>query len=351
MTFRAGEYDRDRVSKPLQPFCPISAFHSIQEIPLEGLKLRGKKLILLDVDNTIVRWHSEDFTEEVLEWLSKAQAMGFELCILSNTKYPQRLARISERLKIATIRDRFKPSTKMYLLALAKYHVQPEETIMVGDQIMTDILGANRSGIEAIWVHRIHDHEFFGTKLNRMIERVIVSRLSNALKVVEHMPEAEAGDLTSQFGKFIVVGGSSFVIDAVISYFILYHMNVGGHPVSETIGSWIRLQVPGRFASDTKAAVPIAKTVSGLIAILNSFYWNRKWTFGITSADNAKQQFIRFFVLSLSGLVINALIVSLLTSVLPFTEKRSFQAATVVAAGIVAFWNFGGQRLWAFKKR
>ena len=198
--FRSGHFNMDMVRRPLRPFCPVSAYHTLESIPLEGLRNRGKKLILLDVDNTLVRWKGEDFTTEVLEWLAEAKALGFNLCILSNTRRPTRLNRLSEKLGIMTIRDRFKPSRRMYQLALKHFDLTPDDAVMIGDQIMTDILGANRSGIEAIWVHRIHDLEFVGTRVNRMIERAIVSSLYKAMPLIEDLPEPHIREtLATQF--------------------------------------------------------------------------------------------------------------------------------------------------------
>lgn len=341
MAFRVGEFDVERVGKALRPFCPVSAFHTLESIPLEGLRARGKKLILLDVDNTLVRWKGEDFTPEVLAWLEEAKSLGFHLCILSNTRRPERLSRISTSLGVKTIRDRFKPSKRMYELAMEEFGVTADESVMVGDQILTDILGANRSGIEGIWVHRIHPTEFVGTRLNRLLERLVITLMYKALPIVEAMPEDSGAreTLAQQLVKFGIVGGSSTVIDYGIVFVVL------ALPIGRALGhSLFGTPLALGAATEAKAAVPVVQAFATSVAILNSFYWNRRWTFNIRTKEQQGEQFTRFVVLSLSVLLLSVLTVSALLHVMRLIFAK------ILATILMAFVNFGGQRLWAFKK-
>ncbi len=351
--FHAGEFEVGRLSRAMRPFCPVEAFHALESIPLEGLRNRGKKLILLDVDNTLVKWKGEDFSAEVVAWIDEAKSLGFNLCILSNTRRPARLQRVCEKLGVKTVRDRFKPSTRMYRLALKEFDVKAEEAVMIGDQLLTDILGANRSGIEAIWVHRIHDHEFIGTRVNRIIERFIISRLYQAIPIVAEMPESAAREtLAMQFFKFGVVGLTSMFIDLTI-FFVLYGRTPWpGGTLSGTLGSWVQSHgwLLGTH-TPADASIPILKGVSGSFAIVNSFIWNRRWTFGIKSKAEASSQFTRFVILSVSGLALGAALATGFAAALPKHQPQRLLVANLLAIVIVAFWNFGGQRLWAFKKR
>ena len=106
MSFRKGTFERDKTGI-LRPFCPAHAVGSLTEISLEWLASEGKKLIMLDVDHTLVEWKQENFSPAVLEWLEKAKTMGFSLCILSNTRRLERLARISQILGIKTYQGKF----------------------------------------------------------------------------------------------------------------------------------------------------------------------------------------------------------------------------------------------------
>lgn len=179
-SFRTGTFDRSRLSA-LRKLCPCQACESIYEIDLDLLKKQGKKLILLDVDNTILPWKSEKYPTELIAWVAKVKEAGMKLCILSNTRHPARLIRISEKLEIDYIRDKFKPSRRMYQMALERFHIRKEEAVMVGDQLFTDVLGANRTGIDAIWVKPIAYKEFAGTKISRLGERLVRNRLYRAM--------------------------------------------------------------------------------------------------------------------------------------------------------------------------
>lgn len=174
--FQTGTFNRERL-KLFRKLCPCQAVQSIYEVDLDDLKAKGKKLILLDVDNTLLPWKSEQIPDELFEWVAAIRQAGMQLCILSNTRRPARLARIAARLDIDFIRDKFKPSRRMYELALARYKAEKCEAVMIGDQLFTDVLGANRTGIDAIWVKPIARKEFAGTKISRLGERLVCRRL------------------------------------------------------------------------------------------------------------------------------------------------------------------------------
>jgi len=172
-TWQSGSFERHRISKVFRPFTPAHAAESLNSVDLDELWARGKRLLLLDVDNTLVQWHTDQCSLEVVDWTRRAKAKGFEICIISNTNQLERLAKIAKSIGAETVRGRFKPSRKMFRLALIKFKRNADEAIMIGDQLITDVLGANRSGIEAIWVRRLEGKEFKGTSINRVMERML----------------------------------------------------------------------------------------------------------------------------------------------------------------------------------
>lgn len=180
-----GKVDRERVWRSLRGVAPTRIVDDLRDIDLAALHAQGKRLILLDVDNTLVPWRQEDIPEWVFEWIAGGRAVGLEFCILSNTRRHARLARLSERLDIPFLRGRFKPSRAMYAMALAQFGVQPEQAIMLGDQLFTDVLGANRSGIDAIWVRPMTRRDFVGTKISRFGERIVSTHLRRRLRPEE----------------------------------------------------------------------------------------------------------------------------------------------------------------------
>ncbi|MEA2552122.1 MAG: hypothetical protein QOJ65_298, partial [Fimbriimonadaceae bacterium] len=297
----------------MRPFCPAHAVHNLTDVDPQALANRGIKLILVDVDNTLVKWRTEDFAEETLNWVQKVKSAGIQACIISNTRNVVRLGRLSEILGIPAMRGRFKPSTAMYEQALEKFGVKKSQAVMIGDQLFTDILGANRAGIEAIWLQPISGSDFVATKVNRFGERVLRGYLYRALhEPIDEEPETpeEAArtpflerKVVRQFVKFCIVGGSSFVIDYCIRMTLLYASPFSDYAVRT--GEWLRTHVSLFSFAETPrdAFFPIAALCAASLAILNSFYWNRLWTFKIRGSHERMDQLKRFVAISLIGLV------------------------------------------------
>lgn len=354
--WRSGDFDRKLVPEIFHRFVPAHAADSLQSIDLDRLWSGGKRLILLDVDHTLVKWKAMDFAQPVLEWIGRAKTMGFGLCIISNTRRVHRLQQLSQTLGVETVRGRFKPSRAMFRLALIKFKRKPEEAVMIGDQLMTDILGANRAGIDAIWVRKMEGKEFAGTRINRFMERILQSAIYQGLitpideskKPGEETAPLKERSIFHQIVKFTIVGGSSFIIDFAITWFLTFHSGL-----AQPLGVWLQDHLPlfQQFKTPEKAAVPIFVTVAAAVAIVNSFIWNRLWTFEIRGKEERTSQFRRFVIVSVIGLLLNVAITSALNNVLPTHKQISLAIAKAVAAIVVAVWNFTGQRLYAFKPR
>lgn len=360
--WRSGDFDRSQVPEVFHRFVPAHAANSLQDIDLARLWAGGKRLILLDVDHTIVKWRAEEFAEEVLAWIARAKEMGFGLCIISNTRRVERLARLSQKLGIETVRGRFKPSRSMFRLALIKFKRKPEEAVMIGDQLITDILGANRSGIDAIWVRKMEGKEFAGTKVNRFFERLLQSAIYKALIVApDATPDPQAIEQAKPIGertivkqiiRFGVVGGTSFVIDAALTYLFMRGISSHGVLISETLGNWLRESYPaltGYSKDAAGAAAPILGGIASFIAMFNSFVWNRSWTFEHRGKEERLSHLHRFYTVSILGAILNAFIFSFIFNALRSHPNQAIAVAKVGAAVIVAVWNFVGQRYYAFR--
>jgi putative flippase GtrA len=90
--------------------------------------------------------------------------------------------------------------------------------------------------------------------------------------------------------------------------------------------------------------------MASLVAMLNSFIWNRAWTFEAKGKDRKSAQVLRFYMVSITGAVLNAGLYGFFFSAF-YTFNRRILMAKVGAAAIVAVWNFFGQRYFAFKAR
>ncbi len=365
-SFRPGKFDKTAIPGWARRFSPAHSSLSMLDIDSARLAESGKKLILLDVDNTILPWRIETLSQATMDWIEGARRQGLQLCIISNTRHPARVARIAERLGVHFLRGKFKPSPAMYHQALAHFRVKPDEAVMIGDQIFTDIWGANRAGIEAIWVHPLTSKDFVGTKVSRMGERMLRPVLYKGLQTEEALSEElEVGGgsaaismlripIVRQFLKFAIVGGSSTVIDVGLHYLLTLGILINGVALGDIFGEWLMRNFPGVFQFATKpsaAAVPVFKVLTSGLGMLNSFYWNRRWTFRIEGTEERLTQLRRFLIISIIGAALNTIIVTGLYNIIPGHSRRSWVVATAIATVVVAFWNFSGQKFWAFKQK
>ncbi|HWH70548.1 MAG TPA: YqeG family HAD IIIA-type phosphatase [Candidatus Sulfotelmatobacter sp.] len=155
---------------------PAEYHRSIFEIDLERLQRKGFRAIMLDLDNTMVRWNHPDPTPGLMDWLSRVKAMGFAACIVSNNSGP-RVSEFAAKVGIPFISGASKPRRKGFREAMSRLGVLPEHTVVIGDQIFTDVLGGNRSGAYTVLVVPIDPREFFLTQIVRKVERRVLKYL------------------------------------------------------------------------------------------------------------------------------------------------------------------------------
>lgn len=99
--------------------------------------------------------------------------MGMETCLLSNNKEP-RVAAFAGEVGTKYIYKSGKPSVKGYVKAMELMGTSRDTTIFVGDQIFTDVYGANRAGILSFLVKPIHPKEEIQIVVKRYLEAVVL---------------------------------------------------------------------------------------------------------------------------------------------------------------------------------
>ncbi len=151
---------------------PTYYYSSAYSVPYRKLYDEGKRGILFDVDNTLVE-HGAPADERSVELIKMLKDIGFGVCFISNNKEP-RVKNFNEPMGATYIFKAGKPGKKGYLDACEKLGITPAEACFVGDQIFTDIWGANRAGITSFLVKRIAFHEEIQTSLKRIIEFPII---------------------------------------------------------------------------------------------------------------------------------------------------------------------------------
>ena len=128
---------------------------SIYDISVESLARRGIKLLLADLDNTLVPYGEPLPDQTIVNWRDELYAYGISLFVLSNNRKESRPRVFSEALEVPYIGHAAKPWKKSFLKAMEQMCVTPEQTALVGDQVFTDVLGGNRVGVTTILVKPI----------------------------------------------------------------------------------------------------------------------------------------------------------------------------------------------------
>lgn len=160
----------------LQQVMPDEYVSSVHHIDLDKLWLSGKRLLLSDLDNTLVPWNDAVVPEHLLDWFTQVKARGFEMCLISNNK-GDRVEQFAATLGLYAIAAARKPRPEAFKKAMQQFGRTRAETIMVGDQLFTDIKGGNAAGLYTVLVLPIHSREWWGTKMVRRVERIAMRRL------------------------------------------------------------------------------------------------------------------------------------------------------------------------------
>ncbi|MDW4293523.1 YqeG family HAD IIIA-type phosphatase [Staphylococcus saprophyticus] len=151
-------------------FMPNEYVQSIFQIDIEKLANSGVKGIITDLDNTLVGWDVADPTKAVKEWFDRAKELCITVTIVSNNN-EQRVGNFSKSLNVDYIFKAKKPRGCAFNQASKLMNLNPEEIVVIGDQMLTDVFGGNRRGLFTIMVVPVKKTDGFITKFNRMIER------------------------------------------------------------------------------------------------------------------------------------------------------------------------------------
>ena len=133
---------------------PRGVYPSVDCIDPEKLARRGIRLVLADLDNTLAPY-KEAPTPQAAAWAGELEAYGIRLFLLSNSRKPHRARQMAQRLGVPYQGRSGKPKRGGYLRAMERMGCAPEQTVMVGDQIFTDVLGACRAGVVPLLVEPI----------------------------------------------------------------------------------------------------------------------------------------------------------------------------------------------------
>ena len=152
----------------LQPLYPGERCATAYGVDYRGWYEKGKRALLFDIDNTLVP-HGAPADDKAVALFQDLHKIGFQTCLISNNKEP-RVRSFADRVGSRYLWKAGKPSPRGYESACAMMQVTPGQTLFIGDQLFTDIWGANRAGIDTVLVDPIHPKEEIQIVLKRRLE-------------------------------------------------------------------------------------------------------------------------------------------------------------------------------------
>ena len=153
-------------------FYPKEYFDSTYSIDFERYYKMGYRAVIFDIDNTLVE-HDAPADERATALIKGLMEMGYQVCFLSNND-EERVKSFNENLGANYIFKAGKPLAKGYNKAMEVMGSDRKNTLFVGDQIFTDIWGANNAGIRSVLVQPIAKHEEIQIILKRIPEKLIL---------------------------------------------------------------------------------------------------------------------------------------------------------------------------------
>ncbi|MEJ6348632.1 YqeG family HAD IIIA-type phosphatase [Holzapfeliella sp. He02] len=163
-------------------FRPQYTIDTVYNLNPVTLKKMGIKTVFSDLDNTLVAWNQKETLKKISQLRNRLNQHEISLVVISNNKY-ERVNKILEPLGIEFIASAKKPFKKNLVKAMAQDGVTPAESLMIGDQILTDILAGNSAGMKTALVKPLIKSDGWHTWLNRLVEKFILGCLNSKEKI------------------------------------------------------------------------------------------------------------------------------------------------------------------------
>lgn len=154
---------------------PKAYFKSVREITYSFLKEHRIRALILDVDNTILDF-DKNIPEGIPQWCEELKRQEIKFCILSNSNNKEKVEMIAKKLNVPYFYFGTKPLKRGFKKAIKKLQEKEENIAAIGDQIFTDVIGANRCHIFSILVEPIGEKDILITKIKRPLENYILKK-------------------------------------------------------------------------------------------------------------------------------------------------------------------------------
>jgi uncharacterized protein len=166
----------DGIGDRVETFRPDVVAASLAAVSLEGLWERGCRGIVLDLDNTSCAYGQAELADGVADWVAAARTRGFRLVIVSNN-FSDRVGAVAALLGVPSVPNALKPLPFGFLRALRLLGTPRAETVVIGDQLLTDVLGAKVLGLHTVLTEPIVARDFPLTRVLRFVERLVFRRM------------------------------------------------------------------------------------------------------------------------------------------------------------------------------
>lgn len=154
-------------------FYPDYYCDKVTDITIDLLKENQIKGMMLDVDNTLIDF-DKNLLNGVEEWIEQIKQNDIKCIILSNSNKVDKITMVAKKLELPYIFFATKPLKRGFKKARKELNLENENIAVVGDQIFTDIIGANRNKMFSILVNPIAKKDIWMTRLKRPIEEWII---------------------------------------------------------------------------------------------------------------------------------------------------------------------------------
>lgn len=155
-------------------FGPDRYFSRLSHVDIErDILARGFQHVLLDIDNTILTRDTHEVPRDVGLWLAKARDAGIVFCLVSNN-WHESVYQLAEQLELPIVAKAVKPLPHGFMIAMNKLKANRTNTVVIGDQLVTDVLGAHFLGMKAYMLQPLVEQDLPHTLLLRNFERVVM---------------------------------------------------------------------------------------------------------------------------------------------------------------------------------
>ena len=153
-------------------FIPFAHARSIYEVAVDFYKQNGVSLLLVDLDNTLDSYRRHEPTEKAINILAEIKETGVEPVIVSNNR-EHRVKHYADGAGVDCLFSAHKPFSKRIRKFLEKKGVSADKVMLVGDQLMTDVLAARGAHIRVLLTEKVVKEDQWTTHINRLLDRPI----------------------------------------------------------------------------------------------------------------------------------------------------------------------------------